>query len=158
MTKLASVSVLVLVVLLGGVTVVVQAGVLPAVAADAAHSWPEVAHLRAPVLAAAMAVVACIQLALVCTARLVLLTSADRIFTRRALRWVDALTGSFALAAAIGVGIGVTLDAERALNPGVAILLGGQILGCLAVALLVIVLRSLLVRATTLNDELAEVI
>ncbi|MDM4763571.1 DUF2975 domain-containing protein [Galbitalea sp. SE-J8] len=158
MEHLARVILLVVIGVFLVVALAVQILLLPHLAAESATSWPEIAYLEAPVLVTAIAIVACAEVVLVILARLVLLTDSDRIFTRASLRWVDAMTGCFVLAAILAGGLGIGLRANDALNPGIGVMLCAGIAGCAAVALLLIVMRGLLVRATTMRDDLAEVV
>lgn len=146
-----------LVVLLLGM-LVVQALVLPAMAADSAAQAPEIAYLRWPYLVASITVVACVQLAVLCVWRLLGFVQEGSIFSDRAFTWVDRIIGATVVATVLVLAMTAYLTAINMIPPGLLILLGGAVVGGTSLALLLLVMRALLVRATGLEADLREVI
>ncbi|MEJ5914314.1 DUF2975 domain-containing protein [Pseudokineococcus sp. 1T1Z-3] len=149
------------VVLVAGVLglVLLQVLVLPLLAAESALTYPELAWLRWPALALALAVVGCVQVGAVCVWRLLSRVQADAIFDAAALRDVDVFTGAAALATTLvlGVSLALTFVAGEG-NPGTVLGSGALVVAGAGVTLLMVVMRALLVQATQQHDELAEVV
>ncbi len=137
---------------------VIQALMLPAIAADYAVDAPELAYLRWPYLIASILVVACVQLAVLCVWRLLGFVQEGSIFSTRAFTWVDRIIGTTVVATILVVAMNAYLTAINMIPPGLFILLGGAAVGGLCLALLLVVMRALLVRATELESDLSEVI
>jgi hypothetical protein len=130
---------------------------LPGQFAHLAKESPEDAYLRWPATAVTIFWVVCVQVVIVATWRLLSLVRADRIFSEVSFTWVDVIIGAIAAAwvslAAVWVYIGFHAD-----DPGILVLLF-LVLACLGVlGLLMIVMRALLRRATTLRTDLDGVI
>lgn len=144
MTRLASrlLRIALLVLLLA--SVLAQA-IVPAYATEVATRFPEVAHLVGPYAIAAILCIACGQVALLGTWRLLSLVDAGIIFTRRSMPWVDLILACGAIATSL---TGVVLLHALAFVPGgggpMAWYLGGCIVAGLAFVLLMVVLRGLL--------------
>ena len=64
---------------------------LPALAGAMAEDSPELAYLRWPTLVVAVLGLGCVQVVIVCTWKLLAMVKADRIFSRDAFAWVDAI-------------------------------------------------------------------
>ncbi|NLF03986.1 MAG: DUF2975 domain-containing protein [Actinomycetales bacterium] len=143
-------------VLLG--TLFSQVLLIPLLAAEAAWEAPEVAYLRWPYTAAAIAVVLCVQVAVVCVWRLTAFVRRGSIFSARAFGWVDRIIGAVLAAVVILAAMFVHLTAINAMPPAVLFFLTGGVVAGLCLALLVVVMRALLVRATELESDLSEVI
>lgn len=114
--------------------------------------------MRWPTLFFAIAGLACVQVIIMCTIALLGLTRDDDVFGSRALRWVDGIIAAFL------VGGGVCLaaafhNASTVSGPPAWVLLLylGAVAG-LGMALLMLVMRTLLVQASTLRSELDVVI
>jgi len=135
-----------------------QGLVIPLLAAEAARENPEVASLRWPYTVLAIAVVVCVQVAIVCIWRLLGFVRSGTIFSPRAFVWVDRITWAVLVAVAILTGMFLHLSAIHAMPPAVFLFLTGGIVCGLALALLMAVMRALLVRATQLEEDLKEVI
>ncbi|MDX2342120.1 DUF2975 domain-containing protein [Micrococcus sp. M4NT] len=131
---------------------------LPALGAEMARELPAEAHMRWPITVLAILGLACVQGGIVCTIRLLALTRSDRIFTSRALPWVNAIVGAF-LGGALVCAATLTYQSATVAGPPLWLLLlfAGVATG-LAMALLMLVMRALLVRATRLRAEMDEVI
>lgn len=143
-------------VLLG--TLVTQVLVIPLLASETAIANPEVDYLRWPYTLGAIVVVACVQVAIVCVWRLLGFVRAGSIFSPLAFRWVDVIVGAIGIAIAILVVMFFHLSAISAMPPAAFLFLIGGAVSGLCLALLVVVMRALLVRATQLEADLSEVI
>src|SRR5690554_2118716 len=133
-------------VLLG--TLFVQVLIIPLLASETAIANPEVDYLQLPYTIGAITVVVCVQVAIGCVWRLLGFVRAGSIFSPLAFRWVDAIV------AAIGVAVSVL----EAMPPAAFLFLIGGVVTGLCLALLVVVMRALLVRAAQLETDLSEVI
>lgn len=122
-----------------------------------AEEHPEDAELRWPLTVVAILVIACVQVVIVCTWRLLTMVADDRIFTTASMRWVDAIV--------VAIGIGWLLMAGVLLglagywdDPGAPLLLTLLLLASGALGLLMLVMRELLRQATDLRTDLDAVI
>ncbi|GAA1281303.1 DUF2975 domain-containing protein [Brachybacterium alimentarium] len=135
-----------------------QLGILPWLSGALAEAEPDVASLRWPMLVLSMTGLACVEVGIFSTLRLLGFTRRDEVFTPRALRWVDAIIAAFLVASVICL---VTLFYESFTVSGPPLfslmLLAGTV-GGICMALLMGVMRSLLVQATTLRLEMEAVI
>ncbi|WP_370325170.1 DUF2975 domain-containing protein [Euzebya sp.] len=134
-----------------------QVVVVPAVWARVAERTPELAYLRWPTLVVAVLELVCVEVVIVCTWRLLALVRRDRIFDEGAFAWVDAIVGAVAVGwvlmlATFGY-VAATWD-----GPGLVAALGVVLLAGAVLGLLVVVMRALLVQATTLRSDLEGVI
>ena len=104
MTMLASrlLRVVLVVLLLG--TVLAQV-LVPVAASQYGTTVPEVAYLVVPYSVAAILFIACVQVALLVVWRLLSLVDGGVIFTRRALRWVDAIIACAVVATVLSAGV-----------------------------------------------------
>ena len=153
----------VLLVLLLVASVVGQTLSWPGEFADLARTEPAFAPLRWPITAAAVLVLLCVEVVLVCTWRLLTMVEADRIFSEAAFGWVDgivrAITAAWLLLLAVSVTLVVTLWVTPGMrDPGVPILLGGTVLVGGVLVLLMVVLRALLRQAAALRTDMDGVI
>ncbi len=147
------------IVLTGLGTVFAQTLIIPVAAAHQAAVWPEVAHLRWPYTAAAVAAVACVQVALVAIWALLAKVEHDQVFTDRAFAWVSLIIGAAVAATALSVGVAAhLLFVEGVGGPGVVLGLVAVLVGGSTFALLMTVMRGLLRTATSMRGELAEVV
>jgi len=144
-------------VVLFAVLVLFQVLSLPGQFRYMAEQDPEMAYLRWPATAVTVFWVLCVQVVVVCTWKLLTLVLADRIFTDAALAWVDGIV--WAVAAAWVVLVGVLLFVGfNASDPGLPLLLFLLTVGVTVLALLMVVMRALLRRATTLRSDMEAVI
>ena len=143
--------------ILFGLLVLLQAFSFPGQFAYRAEQDPDQAWLRWPLTAFAAIEILCMQVILVCTWRLLGMIGKDRIFTDNAIRWVDAIIAAFSVAwlLAAGVALWAVWGAE---DPGGPILVFTLLTFGAVFGLVVVVMRELLRRATTLQIELASVI
>ena len=144
-------------VVLFGILLVFQTLSLPGQFRYMAQEHPEDADLRWPLTAIAVFLVLCVQVVVVATWKLLGLVSADRIFTRDSLVWVNAILGAIAAAwlvlLAIFLWVGFQAD-----DPGVPMLLFLLLVAGAVLGLLMIVMRALLRQATTLRTDMDAVI
>ncbi|WP_312880214.1 DUF2975 domain-containing protein [Actinokineospora xionganensis] len=99
----------------------------------------------------------CVQVVIVCTWKLLSLVRDDRIFSDAALGWVDAIV--WAIAAGWVVLVGVFLYVGfNADDPGLPLLIFLLSVGATVLGLLMVVMRALLRRATTLRADMEAVI
>ena len=132
---------------------------VPVAASQFGTANPEVAYLVVPYSVAAILFIACVQVALFVVWRLLSLVDGGVIFTRRALRWVDAIIACAIVATVLSVGVLVHM---LGFVPGG----GGPMIyymvvcvtGGLAFVLLMVVMRGLLESAIADRSELDEVI
>lgn len=129
----------------------------PGMFAHMAEESPEDAELRWPLTIVAILLLLCVQVVIVCTWRLLTMVKEDSIFSDEAFVWVDAIIG--AIAAGWLIFCGMTLFViSQADDPGapallIVITMIGAVLG-----LLMVVMRVLLRRATTLRADMEAVI
>ena len=112
---------------------------------------------RGPLLAAGVLVLACAEVVVACTWRLLALVACGRVFSAQSRPWVDTVVGAVA-AAEVLLLAAAAYAATAGAPPGVAVALLGLLLVGAAIGLLVLVLRALLRQATTLHDDLEAVI
>lgn len=147
----------VLLVLTFALLVVFQVLSMPGQFAHMAREHPDDAWLRWPMTAWSTLEIACVEVVIVCTWRLLGLVQTDRIFTERALAWVDAIVAAvgtgWLLLAALWVFVGVQAD-----DPGAPMLLTLLLLVGAVLGLLMLVLRELLRQATMLRTDMEAVI
>lgn len=140
------------------VTAVLQLAVLPWLSGMFAAELPAEAHMRWPILGLAVAGLLCVEVAIVCTLRLLGVTRRGEVFSRSSLRWVDGIIAAFLAASGVCV---ATLVYQSFTVGGPAawmlMLLLGAITG-VGMGLLMGVMRSLLVQATVLRQEMEAVI
>jgi hypothetical protein len=134
-----------------------QIWVIPGAAAQTAMQHPEYAHLQLPGILITITFLLCVQLALVCVWRLLSLVRASSIFSPDAFKWVDVIL-ALVIAATLLILISfITLTAVGVSSPANVLCILGVILGS-GFALLVVVLRGLLRKASQLEQDLAEVV
>jgi len=158
MHKLASrlLRVALVVLLLGSVLAQV---LVPVYASEVGTRFPEVAYLVVPYSVAAILFIACGQVALLVVWRLLSLVDGGVIFTRRALRWVDAIIACGVVATTLSVGVLIHMLGFVPGGGGPMIYyLAACVAGGLAFVLLMVVMRGLLVSAIADRTELDEVI
>lgn len=146
----------VLVVLLLG-SVLAQV-LLPVFGSEEGRIYPELAYLVVPYSVAGILAIACGQLALLVVWRLLLMVEGEDIFTRSALRWVDAITVCGAIATILGASPMVHLLFFVGVGGPLILWLAACLAGGLAFVLLMLVLRGLLESAVAQRTELGEVI
>jgi hypothetical protein len=140
------------------ITVFLQAFAIPVISGEMAREYPAAASMRWPLLGLAIVGLGCVQAGIVCTLRLLRFTARGEVFSSQALRWVDGIIGAFLAGSLVCIG---TICYEFYAPAGplfwMLLLLFGALVG-VAMALLMVIMRTLLVRATTLRTELDAVI
>lgn len=141
-----------------GLIVLIQAAFLPWLSGVMAADLPAEAFMRWPILTLAILGLGCVQIAMICTYRLLGFTRDGQVFSPSAYRWVDGIIVAF-------VGAGVvclaTIVYHTSTIAGPPLWMLALITGVLAGtggALLMWVMRMLLVQATTLHTDLELVI
>jgi hypothetical protein len=147
----------VLLVILFGVLVFLQLFSLPAQFAYLAEQDPDLADLRWPLLALSIVELACVQVVIVCTWRLLTMVRVDRIFTDEAFVWVDLILGAMGTAWALFAGVSA-YGASTSEDPALPLLLVVLVLVGGVVLLLMVVMRALLRQATALRTDMEAVI
>jgi hypothetical protein len=130
---------------------------LPGQFAHMAQENPDKASLQWPLTIFAVLEVACVQVVIVSTWKLLTLVRHDRIFTSAAMVWVNVIVWAIAAAWLMlaGVSTAVVLNAD---DPGVPLLLFLLLVAGAALGLVVVVLRALLRQATELRADMEAVI
>ncbi|MFC9241759.1 DUF2975 domain-containing protein [Streptomyces decoyicus] len=142
-----------------------QVVVIPTTAADEVDRFPPYAPFAAPYVTVAIIGIVCVQVALVAVWMLLAMVRRGAIFTPLAFRWVDTIIGSSVVATLLALGVTGHLAVADIPSPHD----GMELLGALgaavasvgvgaAFAMLVVIMRSLLRKATDLETEIAEVI
>ncbi len=122
-----------------------------------AEQNPDLGWRRWVLLGVLEAELVCAQVVIVCTWMLLGMVRQDRIFTDRAMRWVDGIVGALVVGWLVWAGLSllIVLDAD---DPGTPLLLAILLLAGAVFLLLMIVMRALLKQATTLRADLEGVI
>ena len=144
-------------VVLFGVLVLFQVMSLPGQFAHMAVEDPEHAYLRWPATAVTVFWVLCVQVVLVCTWKLLTLVENDQIFTQPSVVWVNGIVGAIGAAWVVLVGV-LLYVGVNATDPGLPLLLFLLLTGVTVLGLLMMVMRALLLRATTLRTDMDAVI
>ncbi|MFF1510108.1 DUF2975 domain-containing protein [Streptomyces sp. NPDC058326] len=146
-------------------SVFVEAVMVPLLASDLNGLRPEYAYLRTPFLVIMVLGLLTAQTILVSVWRLVTMVRRGTVFSPAAFRYVDIITGAFAVGAVLVFAFAVVLAPGEAVAPGIVLLICGASLAVLGIALIVLVLRTLLAQAVDrdaeaarMRAELAEVI
>ncbi|MBT2409932.1 DUF2975 domain-containing protein [Streptomyces sp. ISL-12] len=142
-----------------------QIVVIPTAAADEVDRFPAYAPFAAPYVAVAITGVACVQVVLAAMWMLLDMVERDVIFTERAFRWVDIIIGAAIVATLLAFGVTSHLGVAEIPSPDdgmeVTSALGAAAV-CVAVgaafAMLMVIMRGLLRKATALRAEMAEVV
>ncbi|MFT4229370.1 MAG: DUF2975 domain-containing protein [Microbacterium sp.] len=159
MNRAAIVVLRVLLVVMGLGSLSGQIVVIPLVSGSLAQQYPEVADLAVPYAVAAIAVVVCVQLALVAIWFLLAMVARSSIFARQAARWVTVIIIAGIVATVIVVVVGVhLLGVAQVGGPGAVLAVVAACVGGAAFVLLMVVMRGLLGTATALKSELDEVV
>jgi hypothetical protein len=139
------------------VLVVLETLSLPGQLAHEAKESPDSAELRWPFTIAAVLIVVCAQVVVVATWRLLSLVRQDRIFSDASSTWVDAILWAMGVGWVLLVAMFLVIG-FRADDPGLPLLMFLLVVGGTVLGLLMVVMRELLRRATTLRTEMETVI
>ena len=130
---------------------------IPGQFAHMAQENPDRAYLQWPLTMFFILEVACVQVVIVSTWKLLTLVRQDRIFSRGALVWVNAIvwaiTAGWAMLAALAAVVVLNAD-----DPGLPLLLLLVLVAGAALGLVVVVLRALLRQAADLRADMEAVI
>ena len=131
----------------------------PILSGELAQEYPELAWARWPLLAAVIVLLLGVQVVLGCVWRLLSMVADDTVFTTAAFRYVDMIVRIVALEAFLLAAVNVFLSYGVNANPP-ALSLGILLLfvAAMLVWLLMLVMRHLLEKATTLREELEQVV
>ena len=135
-----------------------QVVVVPVASGWMAVAYPEFAWARWPLAISLIAVLACVQVALLATWKLLGQVADEEIFSGSARRWVDLMLGALGAAWTVAFATTVWQTAQNVSAPWIVL---AELLGLLvgmAVLLLIVVLRGLLLRATDLKVEMDAVV
>lgn len=136
----------------------VQLVMVPLLATDLGEAGPDILRVRAAMLVIVVLGLLAVQVILLCVWRLLSLVRRGTVFVPAAFKFVDIIIAAIAAAALLTFVMGAVLAPGEAVAPGVVLLLGGLGLLICAVALIVVVLRTLLAQAMGMRQELDEVI
>ena len=132
---------------------------LPWLAHVLSLDYPEVAHIKVPMLVVSLLAIACGQAVVVCVWRLLRMVQRDSIFAEQAFAWVDRMIAAILAACALVLGVFVYMTfVLQWQQPGLAFTELASVVGGLSLVLLLVVMRGLLRKATTLQTDMAEVI
>ncbi|MCC3764672.1 DUF2975 domain-containing protein [Glycomyces sp. TRM65418] len=142
-----------------------QIVVVPTTAADLVAVYGDYAPYEVPLVTAAIAGIACIQVVFIAAWALLGMIQRDAIFSDRAFRWVDVTIGSTLTATLIAAAVAVYLFFTEVPTPqGDMEVVSAIGAACLCVgagasfAMLTAIMRGLLRKATDLQTEMAEVV
>lgn len=135
-----------------------QIVIIPFLASEYATEAPEFAHLKLIGIVGCIAVVACVQVALMCMWRLLTLVSKEAIFNPKAFAVVNVMAGSFFTLAILAVASQFVLAFGGAGHPSLLLLATVTFFGALGLGCLMLVMKELLRKATTFAQDLEEVI
>jgi hypothetical protein len=156
-TRLAVLALRIVLVVAFLLLVLFQVMSLPGQFAHMAAENPEQAYLQWPLTIFAILEVACVQVVILSTWKLLTMVRKDNIFSRGALVWVDAIVWAIAAAWAM-LAVFSTIVVLNADDPGVPLLLFLILVAGAAVGLVVVVLRALLRQASDLRADMEAVI
>jgi len=135
-----------------------QIFVVPAVAAQSAVRYSEIAFFEIPGTIVGILFLLCVQIVLVCVWRLLSLVREDSIFSESAFPDVDVSLAAVAFATLLVLIALVALSLTGFMTPSITLLLLlGVVVGG-GLSLLIVVLRGLLKKASRLEHDLSEVV
>lgn len=140
-----------------GILVVLETLSIPGSYRYMAEQHPDQAYMRWPSTIVAVFWVVCVQVVIVATWKLLTLVRKDLIFTDAAIKWVNVMVWAIAAAWVVLVGVFIYLG-FIADDPGVLVLFFLFTTGVSVIGLVLIVMRALLQRATTLRADMEAVI
>jgi hypothetical protein len=155
--RLAVLALRVFLVVLFGILLVFQTLSMPGQFAYMARESPNDAYLRWPLTAIAVVLILCVQIVIVATWMLLNRVDDDKIFSEASLRWVDVIVWAIATAWIVMAGLLLYIG-SHADDPGGPMVLFLLTVGITVVGLLMVVMRALLRKATTLRADMDSVI
>lgn len=156
-TDLAVTALRILLVLAFGLLVFFQVVSIPGQFAHMAEESPDMAYLKWPLTAFWIAEVICAQIIIVCTWKLLSMVQNDRIFSEASMRWVDGIVWAIAVGWTLFFGAFLYFG-FKADDPGLPLMMSLFVVGGAVLGLLMIVMRALLHKATTLHSDMESVI
>lgn len=135
-----------------------QVFVVPAVAAQSARRYTEIAYFEIPGTIVGILFLLCVQVVLVCVWRLLSLVREGSIFSESAFPDVDASLGAVAFATLLVLVALIALSLTGFMTPSITLLLLLGVVVGTGLSLLIVVLRGLLRKAWQLEHELSEVV
>ena len=156
-TRLAVIALRIVLVVAFLLLVLFQVMSLPGQFAHMAQENPDRASLQWPLTIFSILEVACVQVMIVSTWKLLTMVKLGSIFSNEALRWVDAIVWAIAAGWTMLAALSafVVLNAD---DPGLPLLLFLLLVAGAALGLVVVVLRALLRQATDLRSDMEAVI
>jgi hypothetical protein len=140
-----------------GILVVLETLSIPGSYRYMAEQNPSEAYLRWPSTIVSVFWVVCVQVVIVATWKLLTLVRKDLIFTEAAIKWVNvmvwAIAAGWTVLVAVFIWVGINAD-----DPGVLVLFFLFTTGVSVIGLVLVVMRALLQRATTLRADMESVI
>jgi hypothetical protein len=156
-TAIAALRFLLVVILAGSLGA--QIWFFPVLASQLADTYPELAWLQWPLLAVVVLVILVAQVAVVALWILLAMVGRDEVFSAKAFRWVDLIIAACVIDAALVLGVNAFLSLQLHANPpGLMLFLLALTTGGAALACLMVVMKGLLRKASSLRAELAEII
>ncbi len=135
-----------------------QLAVVPAVAAQSAMRYDQIAYFAIPGTIVGILFLLCVQVVLVCVWRLLSLVGEDSIFSNSAFPNVNLSLAAVAFASFLVLVALIALSITGFLTPSVTLLLLlGVVVGS-GLTLLILVMRGLLQKAARLEHDLSEVV
>ena len=135
-----------------------QVFVIPAVAQQMVEKSPQLGYLQVSGIVVTVGFLLCVQVALGCVWRLLSLVRASVLFRDNAFTYVNIILGLVALATLLIFGSFITLAVAGGASPSVIMLCSLGIVVGSGLALLIVVMRGLLRKASLLEQDLAEVV
>lgn len=135
-----------------------QLFVVPGVAEQSALRYHEIAYFEIPGIFVGVAFLICVQIVLICVWRLLSLVGEDSIFSQSAFPNVNVSLGAVGFATLLIFVALVALSLTGFMTASITLLLIlGVVIGA-GLSLLIVVLRSLLRKASQLEHDLSEVV
>ncbi|WP_019930831.1 DUF2975 domain-containing protein [Nocardia sp. BMG111209] len=143
-----------------------QIVVVPTTGADEVDQYPPYAPYAVPYESVAIVGIACVQIALIATWMLLALVRRNSIFSPDATRWLNVVIGSAVGGTLLAAGVVVHLFFGSVPSPDdgcteITGLFGNAVLGTaagIALVMFLVIVRTLLRKATALQTEMAEVV
>jgi hypothetical protein len=151
------VRVLLVVILLG--TVVAQVWFFPLLAQELAITFPEVAWLRVPMLVVVILAILAVQVSLLAVWKLLAMVERDSVFSESAFGWVNVIIGAAVFDTVLVAGVNWFMGYQVHANPpGLMLMLLALSVGGATFALLMVLMKGLLRKASEMTTELSQVI
>ncbi len=148
---------LLLVIALG--TLAAQVWFFPLVADQMATEFPELEWLSLPMLIVVILAIVGVQVALFAVWMLLSMVEKDNVFSERAFVWVDVIIRATIVDTIIVAAVNLFMSYQIHANPpGLMLMLLALTVGGAAFALLMVLMKGLLRKASEMTDELSEVI